>query len=334
VLVVVVLLWLLVLVPLVYWRPGAGLLIWPTFLARLLLLTGSRWPQLTEQLTAVVAVLSVLVMGTLLVNLPIALGVAALPMTAVLVAWTLALFVHLFRPMRAIWQALALLALPLLYLLYQFAQEPAISPDQPHPTSLSYLFDHDSQQGYYFNYDVAFSGWHDDLFATRSNDSEMQQFRRQYRKPVRHLHAVDAPITLPAINTEIKLPLKQGKNRQLEVIFSANPNSDVLEVFALQPMTIHRLVIEGRKAVLSEPLVIKTGQRWLHYHFDGKKEIKVQLEMDLEDQLNWQLQTHSSDLLEQEAFGLKPRPAHQIQKPFIKSDNTLVVQSLAFDFDH
>ncbi|WP_223788850.1 M20/M25/M40 family metallo-hydrolase [Marinicella meishanensis] len=325
--------WWLMLLPLVYHLPGAGLLIWPVLLASVLLLTGPLWPRMTEQLAPVMAVLSWLLMGSILINLPIAMGVDALPLTAVLLAWLLALMVYLISPMKGVWQALVMLAIPVLYLVAEMVRQAPISEDQPHPTSLSYLYDHDQQTGHYYNYDVTFSGWHDDLFANPVSAADRQQFSQQYRKPVRHLAQLDQPIALPPIGVTLQPPLRQQQRRAFQLRLNAHGNSQLLDIYATAPMTIHRLAIEGRLAVLPEPLKIQAGQRWLQYHFDNKKELVLNLEIELDDPVAWQLQTHSYDLLEQAAYGLSARPPHQIQKPFIASDNAVVVQSFAFDFD-
>lgn len=328
-----VLWWWLLLVPLVSYLPGAGLLIWPTVFASVMLVTAPRWPRFTEQLAPFLAVLSLLVMGSLLINLPIALGVAALPMTAVLLAWLLALFVHLMGPMNGARQALILLALPVMYLLYEFLQKPLVSDHQPHPTSLSYLYDHELQSGHFFNYDVVMTGWHDELFNSHASEAAQQSFRQQYRKPVRHLTTLTEPIALPPIGIQLTTPLLQKQHRAFTLTLEGHDNTEVIEIFATEPMTIHRLGIEGRLAMLDQPLNIQAGQRWLQYYFDNKKSIQLTMEISLEDAVAWQVQTHSTDLLEQPEFKLSPRPSHQIQKPFIKSDNTIVVQSFTFDFD-
>jgi hypothetical protein len=84
---------------------------------------------------------------------------------------------------------------------------------------------------------------------------------------------------------------------------------------------------------LTQPLRLSSNQRLLHYYFNGKKQIKLSLEVNADQYLDWQVQSHSLDLLSRPEFNIIDRPEHQIPKPFIKSDNATVVQSFTFGLD-
>ncbi len=330
---VAIFLWLAAMLPLIHFMPGAGFLLIPALLALLVLITEVYQPKLAEHMAPITAALSFVLLGTLLINLPIALGVAALPVTSLLLVFMLALFVPVISPVKNIVVGILFMALPVGYLVYTFTQKPTISIDQPHPTSLSYLYDHDSQQGYFYNYDVVNSGWNEELFSEPSSSEAIQQFRKKYKKPLKNLVTTDDGVALEPIDVAITKPLKQGENLTLEVSISAKHNTAIIELYSMQPMTIHKLSIEGRSAVLPEPLHIKGEQRFLQYYFDANKNIDLLLELDPNSTINWQIQSHSIDLIQREEFGIPPRPDHQIRKPFIKSDNSTVVQSLTLGFD-
>lgn len=324
---------LLLLLPLFYAMPGSGLLIWPVVLSIILWLISIRAAKLAEQLAPIFALLSFLLLGFLVVNLPIALGVDALPLTAVVLAWILALFLPLISPLKRISHGLLILMLPLGYLAFSLFSHPTISSTHPHPTSLSYLYDVDTQQGHFYNYDVVNSGWNEDLFTAANQPTEMNGFRRQYKQPLRQLAAISPAIELPSIDIKAQRPLRQDNNQTIDLTITAQSNTDILEIYTNQPVTIHQLSIEGRNAILSEPLQIQTDQLLLRYYFNGKKQIQLQLNINSDDVLDWQVQSHALDLLKRSEFNLSARPDHQIPKPFIKSDNTVVVQSFTFGLD-
>ncbi len=326
-------LWLILLLPLVYFMPGSGLLIWPVLLSIILLVLTIRTPKVAEQLAPIFAVLSFILLGTLLINLPIALGIDALPLTAVILASLMALFLPVINPIKKLSHGILLLILPLGYLAFSLFQSPVVSAKHPHPTTLSYLYDIDSQQGHYFNYDVAGSGWHEGLFDSPQNQQQISRFWNQYKNPVRHLAAVDPAIPLQAIGIEASKPLRQGQHPTIEVTITANSDTEILEIYTKQGMTIHQLSIEGRNAILTEPLRLTSGQRLLQYYFNGKKQIKLRLEIEPGEHLDWQVQSHGLDLLTRPEFNIPNRPEHQIPKAFVKSDNTVVVQSFAFGLD-
>lgn len=327
-------LWLVLLIPVIYFMPGTGLLLLPVVLAILLLTLNNYVPKMAEQLAPVLAALSFVLLGGLIVNLPVALGVSALPLTAVFLVWLLALFVPVISPIKKAFHALLLLVLPLGYLAFALFSEPSVSRSHPHPTSLSYLYDADTQKGYYYNYDVSQSGWTEHLFDAKSSTMDSRKdFSKQYHQPVRHLVEVTPAIKIKAIEIQAKKPLQQGKNQIIELNIKAKSETEILEIFTQQNITIHKLSIEGRNAVLSEPIKLRANQRLLQYYFNGDKQLNLRLEINYGERLEWQVQSHELDLLKRSEFNLPSRPEHQIQKPFIKSDNTVVVQSFAFGLD-
>lgn len=325
-----IILWLILLLPINYFMPGSGLLVWPVLMAIILMTFIIHTPKLADQLAPIFAVCSFILLGTVLINLPIALGVGALPLTAVILTWLLALFAPVISPVRKAYHGFLLLILPTGYLAFTLLQAPSISKTSPHPTSLSYLYDHDIKEGYFFNYDAIHSGWNEALFDQSQNDQQRKNFQKSYKKPVKNLAKTNPTIQLKAIDIKATKPLRQGRNQIIDLVITAHNNTEVIEIFTNQKITLHKMSIEGRNAKLTEPLIVNSNQRLLQYYFNGKKQIEMRLEIEAGDHINWQIQSHSLDLLTQPEFNIPLRPSHQIPKPFIKSDNAVVVQSFVF----
>jgi len=251
----------------------------------------------------------------------------------VILTWVLSLSWPVISPVKRISLLLILLLLAALALAYHLNKNPSMTGTQPHPTSLSYLYDADKQQAYYFHYDRHQSEWHQGLFEQRLNNQETLAFRQHYRKPVRQLSRAVETIELMPTTVTVTKPLLRPNSAELLVDIQANNNTDIIEIYPQQDITITTISIDGRKAVLTEPLVIGAGNRMLRYYFNGKKNIRITLETSENKPFVWQVQSISNDLLKQPEFALDNRPENQIPKPFIQSDNVVVVQSVAFGSD-
>jgi hypothetical protein len=268
-----------------------------------------------------------------LINLPIALGIKAIPLTAVILVAILCLFAPLFHGKTKVSSTATVLLLPLVLLAWHLHQNPTISKEQPLPTSLSYLYDLDQQTGYYFNYDVVKSTWNSQVFDQASSNLTVAEFRNQYKKPLKQLAQMPQPITLKAIDIQAKTTVNSLAKREVEITLTAHSETEILEIYSMQPLTVIKMSLDNRVAQLPEPMELTSGSRLLHHYFDGKKQIKLTLSLSPGQNIDWQVQSHATDLLKRPEFALQPRPENQIPKPFIKSDNTIAVQSFTFGFD-
>lgn len=328
-----VLLWLILIIPASYALPGSGLLVWPVLFSILLLAVQIFSPKSTDAFAAALSVASMVLLGSLLINFPIALGIKAIPITAVILAAILSLFAPLFHGKPKVSSTALMSFIPLVLLLWHFHQNPTISKEHPLPTSLSYLYDLDQQTGYYFNYDVVKSAWNPQVFEQANSNLTVEEFRNRYKKPLKQLAQMPEPVSLQAIDIQARTTVNTLAKREVEITLTAHSETEILEIYSKQPLTVHKMSIDNRIAKLPEPMELTTGSRLLHYYFDGKKQIRLKLTLSPEQTIDWQVQTHTTDLLKRPELALKPRPDYQIQKPFIKSDNTIVVQSFAFGFD-
>ncbi len=327
------LLWLILITVMVSYLPGSGMLVWPLLLSIVLFAVQILQPKFADDIASVFAVLAFILLGTLVINLPIALGVKSLPITVIFVSLLLALFTPMLNQQKHLTTSALFIVMPLIYLVWHLYQQPTISAQHPHPTSLSYLYDLDTKQGHYFNYDVVNSGWNEGIFNKLSTKKITTEFSRKYKKPVKNHSVVDQPIVIDPIQIKAQKQLNVGETQKIDLTIKAHSNTEIIEIFSQQAMTLSYLSIEGRYAVMKQPMTVKPGEKILQYYFNGKKEISLQIEINAKDVIDWQLQTHSLDLLTDESFAIKPRPVHQIAKPFIKSDNTIAVQSFSFGND-
>ncbi len=321
------------LVPMVYFLPGSGIMLLPLCLSIILLFFQINRPAWAEQLAPILASLSFVLVGTLLINLPIAMGITALPMTAVILLWALSLYLPVFGPVKKTYHPMITLLIPITFLIYYMQNNPNFTLENPHPTSLSYLYDINKKRGYFYNYDHTQSGWEDALFTETSNNQQKAEFSKYYRKPIINLTMAEEPILLKPLNISVEKPLFRSDNSKITMTIVANNNTDIMELYSKKDITINAMNIDGRRAILEKPLEIKAGKRFLRYYFNNKKNITLMLNLTHESDIEWQVQSISTDLLQHPDFEINKRPKHQIPKPFIQTDNTVVVQSFALGSD-
>lgn len=323
---------LIVLTPLVYLLPGSGILLWPLAASVLLFVIQSNKATWAEQITPVFAVLIFLSFGSvLLINLPIAMGLRSLPFVALILVWLISLSLPIVSHVKKVFHVVLALLIPIGYLSIQLIQNPTISQSQPHPTSLSYLYDTDSDKAYFFNYDRTQSGWlADGFFENNPDQNSVSEFSSKYKKPVINLKETAIVNSIKPIQIEQMNSIFQKEN-EINLNLKANNDTEILEIYSNTPLTINEFIIDDRKAVMNQAVKIKTGQRLLRYYYNGKKSINLKLTIDQGETIDWMVQTHSLNLLTNDEFGIPQRPSHQIQKPFIASDNVITVQSLALD---
>lgn len=327
------LLWLVLTGYLMNSMPGSGFLVLPVLASTLGLLIWQLSDRWGSQLLLVMLVLTGWLMGSILINLPIALGVAMLPATAVIVSLLLGLFAPVMSATTNKLNALMVCVVPLLVMAMVMFQNRHFTPAQAHPTSLSYLYDSDAQAGYYFNSDEHNSGWNDFLFNHKASDETLRQFRKDHRKPAYHVMQTQDPVVIEPIAITSSYPKLATEHQRLSVTFKAHENSRMLELYTRDDVVIHALKLNDRNHAFEPALSFSEGQRLLRYYFDGRKRLHMELEIEKGQSIDWMIQTHSVDLLADERFDLEPRPAHQTPKPFIATDNVIVEQSLTLGFD-
>jgi hypothetical protein len=327
------LVWLIITGLLIVWMPGSGFLLWPLLLSVAGTLLWQRWPQWGEQLLLLGLMLTAWLLGAVLINLPIALGVAMLPATACLLVLILGLFTPAMAAFGNKTRVVISCAIPVLLMAVALYHNRSFTSNTAHPTSLTYLYDSERQAGYWLSYDAVDNGWNDYLFTEPASQQQLDSFRSEHKKPLRRLQLMNDPVRIEPISTQVKKPLMQSGNTRIQVELKARRNSKLIEIYSQQDMTLNSIRFQDRTHRFTEPRLFSAGDRLVRYYLGSDKTLRLELELVETDSLDWLIQTHSVDLLEDARFALKPRPADQMPKPFISTDNIIVEQSLTFGLD-
>lgn len=323
-------LWLVMVSFLSQALPGAGFLIIPAILAVPLGLFALYKPDWGKQLAPFLLLLTMLIFGTLIINLPVALGIWMTPAAMLILLLMMAPFNAWVESSAVRDKTPWLLLIPLLYGIWTVINYRHFTPHHPLPTSINYLYDVDSKQGYFFHADKRRGHWLTDLFAEPLSQQTSDDFQRTYKKPLTTLVSSDIKVAFPAI-IEAKKPLNQVDFQRINITISAQADTDIVSIYSKQAMTVYSLAVGGRIHRYDEPITFAAGSKLMEYHITDNPTINVQLVLSHDTRIDWQIQSHRDDLLQH--LNLDLRPDNQIPKAFIKSDLITTVQNWTFGND-
>jgi len=310
--------------------PGAGFLIIPALLALPLGFLSLYKPQWGQQMAPILLLLMLLPLGTLMINLPVALGIWMTPaamLILVLMMAPMSLWVEYSSGSdKTAW----LLFIPVIYSAWIVFEYRQFTPYQPLPTSINYLYDVDTDEAFLFHADKRRGGWLNALFTKPLTEQASEDFQQTYKKPLTTLVSSNLQAAYPA-TIKAQKPLSQAKHQRLSVTISAQPGTDILSIYTQQAMTLYSLAVGGRIHHFDEPMTLAAGYKLLEYHITDNPEITLQLAMSHDTRIDWQIQSHRTGLLSE--FNLDERPDNQMPKAFIKSDLVTTVQTWTFSND-
>lgn len=319
--------WLIFISVLAYAIPGAGFLVLPALLALPLGYLIRFQPRWSAQLAPVLLLLVMLLLGVLMINLPVAMGIWMTPAAMLIMVLMVAPFADSVehRPVGS--QAGWLLLIPLFYTLWIIKDGRHFTPYQPLPTSIHYLYDMTADQGYLFHADQERGDWLADLWTDPLDEKQRLDFQKTHKKPLTTLVKTDKNAAYPA-GIEAEKPLDQSGLQRLNVTINAHPDTEIVSIYTRQAMSIHHLAVGGRIHRFEEPMILAPGHKLMEYHITDNPSFTLQLGVSPETRFDWQIQSHRDDLLTE--FKLAERPDNQIPKAFIQSDLITTVQNWAF----
>ncbi len=319
-------LWLLTVSLVTQALPGAGFLIIPAILALPVALLSLYKPLWGQQLAPVLLILMLLPLGTLMINLPVALGIWMTPAAMLILVFMMSPLNSWVERSTESDNTAWLLLIPVFYCAWVVFEYRHFTPHQPLPTSINYLNDVDNQQAYLFHADNRRGDWLSDLFENPMPEHVAKDFQTTYKKPLTTVAQSDFNAAYPA-TVEVRKPLNQMNYQRVNVTINAEPGTDIVSVYTQQAMTIHSLAVGGRIHRYETPMQLAPGQKLIEYHITDNPTFTLQFEVSDDTVFDWQVQSHRSGLLAE--FNLAERPVNQMAKPFIKTDLITTVQNWA-----
>ncbi|MCX7544606.1 M20/M25/M40 family metallo-hydrolase [Marinicella gelatinilytica] len=323
-------LWLAIVTLLTNTLPGAGFFIIPALLALPLGFLTLYRPHWSPQLAPFLLLIMLMAFGTFIINLPVAMGIWMTPAAMLILVLMLAPFNAWVETGSSRDKTSWLLLIPLLYGIWIIIDGKNFTPQQPLPTSINYLYDVDNEHAFFFHADKRRGQWLADLFAQPLPETDSEEFQKRYKKPLTVLSSSEIKKAYPAKINVIK-PLNQADYQRLNITISTHPETDIISIYTQRPMSVHSLAVGGRIHRFDQPKHFAAGYKLLEYHVTDNPEITLQLVLSHDTQIDWQIQSHRDDLLQE--FKFDQRPDNQMQKAFIKSDLITTVQNWTFGDD-
>lgn len=322
--------WLLMVSILINYLPGAGFLILPALLALPLAFLALYKPNWATQVAAFLLLPALWILAGLIISLPVAMGIWTTPAAMVLLVLLVAQFNTVFERSAGSDKFAWLLLIPVVYTGWVVFEYREFTPVEPLPTSLNYLIDSDKQEAYYYHADNRRGRWLSELFNEPMTEDEVSIFQKSYRKTLTTVAVSEKIVAYPAVITAQK-PLNQTPHQRVNVSIQSDPETSIISIFTQQDLTLYSLAVGDRIQRFDEPLQLKAGYRLMEYHITDNPTIEIQLEFEPGQNLEWQIQSHQTNLIER--FKLTERPENQMPKPFIKTDLLTTVQSWTFGDD-
>lgn len=316
--------WLVVFTLLTLKLPGASYLLLPVIFALVLLRLMQSFEKSAISLSVLFAAAGLLVVSLLLTLLPVALGLKSTWIMALLLSCCVAMFSPMIASHRKQFSWLLLL-FPLAMFTWVSSID-HISEDKPLPTSLSYLYDVDGQQGWFYSFDQTHNDWNGERFTQPQNQDNRHAFINQHKQAVKKLQKAAEVVALEAAKISVVRDKLNSNPSKQNIVYQGHAKTDLVQIYSLNNITIQQLSINGRYLINGDPINISAGSRLIEYHLDGQKQLDIHITLADGDVIDWQVISHQFDLLHHKGLAIPVRPTNQIPKPFVLTDNTVISQ--------
>ncbi|WP_154224620.1 M28 family peptidase [Marinicella rhabdoformis] len=304
--------------------PGASYLLLPVICSFTMMLVIQVNEKTGVSFAVLFATVGLLILALLLTLLPVALGLKSTWIAALLLTSCLSMFAPIFANHNKKYSWF-LLFLPITLFLWINSND-SISEDKPLPTSLSYLYDVDEEQGWFYSFDRNDNAWNQDHFTQTSDKETTDWFIDTHKQAARKLQAANDPVSLKHAKISVINDKLNNNPSKQNIIYQGHEHSSLVQIYSNTDITIKQMSINGRYTINGTPVKIRQGSRLIEYHMDGQKELNMHVTLADGDVFDWQVISHQFDLLSNPQFDIPERPTTQIPKPFILTDNTVVSQ--------
>jgi len=264
------------------------------------------------------------------VQLPVALGMMILPFSGLLIVSVLSLFIKSIQINKQ-WPIHKWLIISVLLGSYIFAETQAsFNQSRPLPNSLYYFQDNESKKAYWFTHDYKLDKWSIQILTDNNlSAQELSDFQKQqwyWAKIVSNTDYKDIPVA----TIEVLKDRKYSDKRLVQ--FKITPRREVnrLNLVLNSELTVFKFSINGETHKSQNALNYPAKSTLSRIQYSGESEFIVDLEIALEDNIDFSLIEISPNLLQSNYFDIPPRTEELITKPFVYSDSLISKQRIHF----
>lgn len=271
----------------------------------------------------------ILIFSPFFMQLPIALGLAALPATCLLLVLFLSPIVHSIQIPKQ-FQINRWLFITAIVGSYIFAElSSSFSPLRPLPDSLYYFQDNETDKAYWLSFDNKTDDWNTQFFSqSKLNAQQLNEFNNQHYNWAK-IVATTENKNIVAAKVETLIDRKYSDKHVYQLKITPQRSVNILNLINNNAVHVLKLSINNQDIITKEQL-IKKKSRLARIYNNIESEFIIDIEIMVDESLDFYLLELSPDLLTSQQFKIPPRPAENIAKPFVLSDTIITKKRVKF----
>jgi len=319
--------WLVLCLILTFKLKGANFFIIPVYFALLTLFVLSRQKRPNLFLLVLLAVPMLAIMSPFVTMFPVGLGLKVLISVTFLVTLIYGLLVGIFSFFRYKNRWSMALGLTTVVFFILAHKNSTFRAETPKPNSLVYFLDADDNEAYWGTYDQMSDAWTDAYLSEADTTSNALKtvFGSKYGTKISKTKTTYInPLKQPFI--EVHKDTVVDGLRYMSVFVSPQRLVQRYEVFAKEHYQFSSLKINGLPFD-KEHVFIDNSDRLVNFYLARDKSMELEFSIDPTQEVQFDFYEISYDLLTNELFEVKPRPADIIPKPFVVNDAVIIKKS-------
>ena len=329
--------WLLLCTLLAFFLKGAAYFIIPGLFALLQFFIMLRQESPNSLLMAFLSFPAIFILAPFIKMFPVALGLKILFVSALLSVLLFLLLLPVFAYFKSNKKIAVFFFLLFNILLITAHFKADFTKEHPKPNSLVYLFDADKDKTNWYSYDKMPDEWtalyfgKEPLIAPSENNTFSSKYKSNFTW---RTSAPKIKLKSPGIIWKQTDSTPAFNSYSLKI--ATNRNAGRIELFADRETDFESFKVNGLEAdsvALGNNKFHIYTRRWhnriLTYHVSGRDTLQLEFSLKKDIKPQFTLYESSYDLLENEAFNVKPRPETMIPRPFVLNDAVIFKKTIS-----
>lgn len=326
-------LWLIICALISVYLKGAAYFIIPVYFGLVQLFVMIRQEKPNRILMVVLSAPAIFILLPFIWNLPVALGLKMLFVTAIITSLLFFLFLPLFGYFRRLksFAVLCFLIFNILIFIAHFNSD--FNVERPKPNSLVYLQDLDENTATWYSYDRIVDEWTTEFFGEDpvENSHTESNFSSKYGSSF--TFNSEAPlinIPEPEIIIE-KKGIDSLKNQIYSLKIAPNRKINRMEIYETKDVDFKQFKVNGLEAdevYLGENAFHMFKRRWrerlLTYYASNQDTLRIEFSIEKGDLPEFVLYESTYDLIGHKDLKVEARPEAMIPRPFVLNDATIL----------
>ncbi|SFU29429.1 Peptidase family M28 [Pustulibacterium marinum] len=321
--------WLVITALLSIYLKGGAFFIIPFYAALLIWWLRIKFGNVSPIVLTIIGVPVLVILVPFVQMFPVGLGLKMMVASTVFVSLIYGLLLPVFATYRKKrYFALGSFVIAIAFLIIAH-QNSKFTSETPKPSSLVYLFDADTDKGFYASYDAILSPWNAKYLQESSNvDSVMSStFSSKYGTRFNKIQKTDfKKIPLPIVSLESDTII--GDTRKLRIEIKPQRAINRVEIFSdvinFTSVNVNGIALNDEFLNARKP----NDKLITHYVSDNASTV-LEVTFSKDETFEMEVYEAANDLLSGD-YGIKNRPENEIPMPFVLNDATITKKKYIF----